>query len=208
MSAELTGRDRLPDIARADTMAVTISTRHAGGRDRQTDLVETMLAAWESGPWPPEQLSLSFYVSTDGENVLTYAQWSDPEVRISGAVTYRLYRSLVPDAPGGTPPVPGCIAIPSFDVDGPERQRAIVDTLLDGPLARPIPGLVAAHFHVSADGTRVINYAEWADEDTHQGALSGDVLSEAGRTTRAMPGVRGIGCPRYRLHRGLTRPSV
>lgn len=31
----------------------------------------------------------------------------------------------------------------------------------------PMPGSIAAHFHISTDGTRLFNYAEWTDAQAH-----------------------------------------
>ncbi|MFC7309340.1 monooxygenase [Streptomyces monticola] len=220
--------DRYPDITRPDAALALISTRYVGDSESQRHALDTSVAAWSAHRWPTGLLSVSLYADVVGESVLTYAQWNDEAAcdaftRARGPavfggldaaidhdrcepVKFRRYRSTEPGDDASSPP--DCIAVPSFDVDGPERQRRIVDTLLDGPLGKQLPGLIAAHFHLSTDGTRVINYAEWTAEELHIRALTGPVLQEAGAITQVMPGVRGIGCPRYRLHRTLLAPQV
>ncbi|MER5462799.1 hypothetical protein ABT010_19370 [Streptomyces sp. NPDC002668] len=51
------------------------------------------------------------------------------------------------------------------EFDGPdtEPQRAWVDGVFEalGTEPHPHPGGIAGHFQVSADGTRVLNCAEW-----------------------------------------------
>lgn len=45
----------------------------------------------------------------------------------------------------------------------PDRQRELVDLLAhatDEVIAHQ-PGFIAANFHASTDGTRVVNYAQW-----------------------------------------------
>jgi adenine deaminase len=68
------------------------------------------------------------------------------------------------------------------------------------------PGGIAGHFHVSVDGTRVLNYAEWVDEASHVQAV-GDAGSigraPAWRRVQTMPGVVNLGFRRYRPY--LTR---
>lgn len=200
---------RFPDVARPDARTVLIGPRFAGGPERQLELAQEALHGWEHEPWPDGLLSASCFLSTDGLTVLTYELWADEAARAAETVAFRLYRSVIGDGEGdGGPRVPGCIAIPSFDTDGSERQRAIVDSLVDGPLARPIPGLIAAHFHLSTDGTRVFNYAEWTDARSHEAAMSGAVLQASARLTQGLPGIRNIGCPRYHLHRTVTGPAV
>ena len=63
------------------------------------------------------------------------------------------------------------------------------------------PGGISGHFHISVDGTRVLNYAEWVDEASHVEAV-GDAGSigrgPAWRRVQTMPGVVNLGFGRYR----------
>ncbi|MDN5769284.1 MAG: antibiotic biosynthesis monooxygenase [Microlunatus sp.] len=46
----------------------------------------------------------------------------------------------------------------------PERQQELVDVLDEATeqVMRHLPGFVSANIHASLDGTRVVNYAQWA----------------------------------------------
>ncbi|MGI5467495.1 antibiotic biosynthesis monooxygenase [Streptomyces sp. CA-132043] len=213
----------LPDIARPDAGLALVSPLYVGSPARQLVASEEATAPWRERPAPEGFLSFNTFVSTDGENVLTYAQWTGQDaydafvraergrkdgvagtgdVRRADPIRYRLHRSNVTDP--GT--VPGCIVAPVFDVDGPERQRLVADALLDGPLAPPYPGLVALHFHVSTDGSRVLNYAEWVDEESHENFMKSEMPTKAFEAIQDMPGVRGLGGKRYVLHESVTAP--
>ena len=66
-----------------------------------------------------------------------------------------------------------------FTVD-PSRQRNLV-ALLDSAteeVMRHRPGFVSANIHASADGTRVVNYAQWQSED-HFRAMLADPAARA-----------------------------
>ncbi|TYP87502.1 monooxygenase [Blastococcus xanthinilyticus] len=195
-----------PDVRRPDSGIVLVSPRYVATADRQRAAAAEAVAPYRDNSPPPGFLALTAFGSTDGQTLLTYAQWAgDDDYRrfdgshAPGAGTGRAqpirfvpYRSAV-HAPGS---VPGLVVAPTFDVDGPERQRTSIDALVDGPLSEPVPGLIASHFHVSLDGSRVLNWAEWVDEHAY------DEFMRSARPARfldaiTMPGVRGIGGKRY-----------
>jgi heme-degrading monooxygenase HmoA len=168
-------------------------------------------------------------LSGDADTVVTYAQWTSddahrafsesqpprPRATAAGAilepaepVRYRLRRSVV--APG-TPQDVGCIVIPTFDVDGPERQRHIIGVVAGPDDSEPeaVPGLISAHLHASTDGTRVINYAEWTDEDAHQRMIDATPTNDQAQWRNEITGTAGIrftGYKRFHLYRTLTNP--
>ncbi|GGO46158.1 hypothetical protein GCM10012287_15810 [Streptomyces daqingensis] len=78
---------------------------------------------------------------------------------------------------------PGCVAIVDVEFDGPDadRQRAWSDTVFEAMEGDPAPhpGLIPAHFHVSADGTRVLDYAEWESAGAHADAVGDEGDSSA-----------------------------
>jgi heme-degrading monooxygenase HmoA len=127
-------------------------------------------------------------------------------VERSGPVTYRLYRSSVPD---GSPRVPGCVVIVNIEAEGSERARQWVDFMFDdmGAEAGTHPGLISANMHISTDGTRVLNYAEWTDEEAHRAMVASAAPAEVARVTEGVPGVRPVGFRRYALYRSLIRPQ-
>lgn len=207
---------RLPEITRADAAAALVTSHYVGTPERQRALAEATVAEWRGSPPPAGFLSLTCFLSGDGETVLAYAQWTSVETHRRFAATaptpagidlrkpvrYRLYRSA---ADGGDQP-PGCVITATFDVDGPERQRYITDALLDAA-ARigPLPGALSSHFHHSLDGSRVLNYAEWSDLDAHDAAADNADLDELYRISSETPGVRPTRGRMYLPHAHLIR---
>ncbi|MBT2386701.1 antibiotic biosynthesis monooxygenase [Streptomyces sp. ISL-11] len=209
-----------PDVDRTDSGLALITPLHVGTAGIQRAVADAVVAEWTAAPRPAGLLSQSCYVSTCGENVWTYEQWAGLEsyrasgrmyekpaalpglgeggadIERSAPIAFELYRSNLYD----TQRIPALIVAPTFDVDGRGAQRAIVDALLDGPLKATVPGLLAAHFHYSLDGSRVLNYAEFTEESAHVAFLAGPTAQAATRLTQEMPGVRGIGGKRYLLH--------
>jgi hypothetical protein len=156
--------------------------------------VEAAVVEREGSPWPEGLLSVSYFVSFDGEKVLTYAQWASEDAAsgLDGPepIIYRLYRSGVSD---GETRVPGCI---------------VSETV-------PHPGGISADFHLSVDGKRVLNYASWTDAEAHRRAI-GDPgapgvarsLSPQWHTVQNTPGVTPLGFKRYRLDSSVAVPLV
>lgn len=202
-----------PDVRRLDSGIALVSPLYVATPEQQG--LEAMRAAafFRENSLPPGFVSFSAFGSTDGETLLTYAQWtSDSAYRRYQAnveqsahanwadpIRFALYRSSVLD-PGSRP---GVLVAPTFDVDGPDRQRTSIDALVDGPLSKPIPGLIASHFHTSLDGSRVLNWAEWVDEAAHKHFMQTSVPGEF-LNAITMPGVRGIGGKRYTLLEAVT----
>lgn len=206
----------VPDIDRGDVHAVFMSHWYVEGADQGRRVLDDIADAWEQAHRPAEILSFSCYLSTGSDHftVMTYAQCTRPDVyrpfvhglRTPAArtepVEYRLHRSvlLTPDAGPAS-----AIVVASFDVDGPERQRYIIDSVTDNIAKSPRDeqtGLIASHFHISVDGTRVINFAEWTSDEEHIAFLEGATRHRSLRLATDTPGVRPIGFTRYHLHRG------
>lgn len=61
----------------------------------------------------------------------------------------------------------------------PERQRELADILIQATedVMQHIPGFVAANIHVSDDGERVVNYAQWESAEALQ-AMYGDPTAQ------------------------------
>lgn len=59
-----------------------------------------------------------------------------------------------------------------FTVD-PTRQNELLDALdnATSKIFATVPGFISANLHASLDGTRVINYAQWAGEQQYKEAL-------------------------------------
>ncbi|MDX3338227.1 MULTISPECIES: antibiotic biosynthesis monooxygenase [Streptomyces] len=225
MTTHLTDR---PDPARTDARIAKVSTWNVGTPQRQREAVDAIRKTWESRAWPhPGLLSYSVHAGEDGATLLHYSQWTGEqafqdfvrEVRdgrnaeIDAAVpgierlalhTYELYRSGL-RAEGDTRET-GCVVIVDVEFDGPDpdRQRAWVDAVFEalGEEAELPAGGIAAHFHTSTDGTRVLNYAEWESAGHHIAALAapGEGVgspSPLWERVQKYPGMTGGGVNRY-----------
>ncbi|MFD3700836.1 hypothetical protein ACFWUZ_32710 [Streptomyces sp. NPDC058646] len=202
-------------IARPDAHVRYMSYWFVDGADQGRAVLDEIVAAWRSTPWPEGILHLSCYLSTDHDTVLTYAQCTDDTVyrtflrslpdgpaRVE-PIQFRLHRSVVADPDAGAP---NAVVAASFDVDGANRQETIVAQVvgnLEKAPAEEQAGLIASHFHLSLDGTRVINFAEWVSDQAHVEFLEGATRHRSLRIAQDMPGVRPIGYKRYHLHQGL-----
>ncbi|MFD3735768.1 antibiotic biosynthesis monooxygenase family protein [Streptomyces sp. NPDC058632] len=190
--------DRFPDLARVGT--AVIGTRHVGGPDRQQPAVDAEVQAVDCAPPPHGLDAVSWFASTDGETVLSLAQWEstvtyDAFVRdggyaapLAGPPDYRLYHSL---AERDETRVPGCLITAAFDVDGPERQRSFTDAVLAvQPEEGGHPGAISAHFLHSTDGSRVLLYTEWTSVEAHQEAAEAGDHDKGHEIFSGTPGVR------------------
>ncbi|MGI5151548.1 hypothetical protein ACQEVC_35185 [Plantactinospora sp. CA-294935] len=183
-----------PVINRPDVTTVLVAEVITRGPERQRALAEAIVAHWQAIQWPSRLISLNCFVSTDGESVLTYAQWSSDEalsasLRDEGSVSrpptpgwgipgvqspepqrYRLYRVVRGGAITGPAPVARCFPAAIFKMENHEAARGWVDGLLASEEAtegeeRDYPGAIAANFHISVDGTSVFLLSEWASEE-------------------------------------------
>jgi hypothetical protein len=218
-----------PDPARSDAGLILSSEWAVGSPDRLVTTADAVIAAWADFPWPDGLLAYSLFLDADGDLIRHYSQWTgeaavadfhrtgrQPRVDLIDAAVpgivrndyteYRPYRS------GRAPEraVPGAIVAVRVDTDDDVLARTWVDAVFealdqDGDL--PAGGL-GAYFHVSTDGRRVLNYAEWESADAHRRALAatGRGISQGPLwdKVQTMPGVRHQSVTRYHLHRTLT----
>lgn len=237
---------RLPPIPRPDVGLVLSSQWRLPTRESQQAAADAAMDAWKHVPWPAGLLSYSCLLSDDGTTVTHYSQWTgdeahqafrrnDPPERVQrilaavpgierqGVFAYRPFRSVVP---GGPQRRPGCIVTVDISFEGPdpERQQRWVETVLKALAAGngAPPGLLAAHFHLSTDGTRVLNLAEWTDAAAHGEFLERSSATPASASpewhrAQHFPGLKGgedgsAGLPgwahvkRHRPYRGLSLP--
>jgi hypothetical protein len=197
-------RTGLPDLNRTDVSTVRVS-------DDVTD-AGSVFTALAQGEWPTELLSFNAYVNTESGAVLTYTQWGGEGADLTRApsVEYRPYRSGTKD----DAPTPGCIVVVRVEFEGPDeqRQRDWIDTVFQALDAQttPHPGGISGHFHVSTDGTKALNYAEWTTEEAHKDALAQSGQGTVGKgplwqKVLTFPGVKAHGFQRYTFQRGLSR---
>lgn len=219
-----------PDVARVDAGSALITQWTVGTRERQRAAAEAAIAGWSHVGWPDGLLAHAVFAADDGDTLLQYSQWQSdsaiaafragarpawmefvdtrvPDIGRDWAHETRLYRSMLPH-----PELePRCLALISFETDGPDRQRAFVDALidrLDGIADAHHPGAIASRFHLSTDGARLFNYSEWTSADAHAEVLQTH-LREGGPLRRFIaefPGLRPLGFRRYRLQASLSLP--
>jgi len=227
----LTEPTTLSDALRADAGLVLVGEWAVASQQDQRPAADAALAAWQDGAWPVGLLAYHCLLGEDGGNLLHYQQWTSadacrafvatgrprwlasvaaavPGIQHRQATGYQRYRST-PRLDGA--PATGCLATVSVDFDGadPERQRDWVDSVFsaaDSDQASLEAGLVAAHFHLSVDGTRVLNVAEWTNADAHRRAVT-KPAARLRRTTQQFPGVTGIAVQRFTSYRGRHRPT-
>ncbi|WP_433548220.1 antibiotic biosynthesis monooxygenase [Streptomyces sp. CA-294286] len=124
--------------------------------------------------------------------------------------SYDLYRSSLTE---GDDRLPGSVALVEVDFEGPDRTRArewvdAVFAVLEGPSTEAdaprtvADGSLAAHFHVSRDGARALNLAEWVDAASHEAMMNapkgpaGEVPAEW-RRVHEFPGLAASRVRRY-----------
>ncbi|KUL53356.1 antibiotic biosynthesis monooxygenase [Streptomyces sp. NRRL F-4489] len=205
--------DAFPDVRRSDAGTVLVSSWIVPEARFQRPAADAALAAWEARRRPDAMLALTALLSTDGTHVLYYAQWTDdeahrewartarpaaiepidraiPGIHRPGVVRYRRYRSHTPEE--AVRARPGYVATPAFATTGPDAQRALADTVIGLLEKEHVPGLLAAHFHASKDGTRVLNVAEWASGSAWEEFAAGGVSARLREAIGALPGVTPV----------------
>jgi hypothetical protein len=102
------------------------------------------------------------------------SQFFPTRKEIEGFIPSRTHPTMV----GGDLFLWRLVFVVTFDVDGPDRQRKPIDALLNGPLSKPIPGLIASHFRISLDGSRVLSWAQWSHEAAHEDFMQTSLQDE------------------------------
>ncbi|MET8212406.1 hypothetical protein ABZT51_41790 [Streptomyces sp. NPDC005373] len=108
------------------------------------------------------------------------------------ATAFRHYRTVRGTALTEPAPVPESFPVAFFDTADEDAARTWLDGLLTSEERsegedRAYPGAVAAHLHISLDGTKVLSFSEWLTEDqavAHIEAVWAPVLKEFGGTGR------------------------
>ncbi|GHH88072.1 hypothetical protein [Streptomyces capitiformicae] len=178
--------DVRPVIDRQNVSIVVVEEVVTGDARRQRSAAAAVVAHWESAPWPAGLVSQILFTSTDGDLLLTYAQWSSAEaldeagsaprpdwralgVEPGAPTAYELYRVVRPTALPDPPPLPQCYPAAVFAMDSHDAARKWIDGLLDNEEQnegqdRAYPGALAANFHIAADGTGIFLLSEWVSE--------------------------------------------
>ena len=216
-----------PAILHRQTKALSVAQWTVPSATGQKTALQTFATILEHMPWPKGLLASTLLLSVDGSSLLNIGQWdNDPDCDsyvegghrsiarqldrvvawIAGtqAARYFLYRAGVRDRIT----IPGCAVLVSVKFDGPDesRQREWVDNVFEaiGAAASPPSGGLSAHFLLSSDGTRVLNYAEWTDAESHQEAITasqqgGGFAGPEWTKVHNQNGIKASGFQRYRL---------
>ncbi|MBB5853082.1 antibiotic biosynthesis monooxygenase [Amycolatopsis umgeniensis] len=169
---------------------------------REWPSAEAALAAFEKRRGEG-LVSFTAYEGIDHDGAFTYEQWTSEDAieDLDGAPVFHLYRGERGEG------APGCLVIVSVEFEGPDEQRQrdwidLVFAALASEPARPEGG-ISGYFHVSSDGTRVLNYAEWTGAEAHVAALAAPGANGIGTTgawqkVQTYPGMSGGSVKRYR----------
>lgn len=177
-------------------------------------------------------LSHSCMLGVDGTTLLHYQQWSDTDAaRAFIATGQHDWHRAIDAVVQGTEREParefeiyrsrrfarerlrtGCVVIVDRVFHRPDREQARqwIDSMFALPEPDdPMPGAIAAHFHLSADGSRVFNFAQWTSAQAHRQISYGTVeeLNAAladkpdWRAVEAAPSLTRTKFRRYRPYR-------
>ncbi|NGO07418.1 hypothetical protein G5C60_07060 [Streptomyces sp. HC44] len=165
--------------------------------------------------WADEQ-SYEAFAKTHRQERVDEIDTAVPGIERLSLGRYRRYRSR--ERAAGDTRTPGLIVTVRIDFEGSEgfegfegfegeaaeRRRDWVDSVFTAMSAAPEDdrGLVAAHFHLSTDGTHVLNYAEWESEQSYDEALAVSEPAPEWEAVRTAPGVKFTGS-RYSYALGL-----
>ncbi|MFJ8747208.1 antibiotic biosynthesis monooxygenase [Embleya sp. NPDC127516] len=216
----------LPRVRRADVGTILVSPWIVHTPERQRAAVDATIAEWEGVPWPAGFLTLNCFVSTDGERVLNYAQWTGddehrafmrttrpklvrgideviPGIERPGVIRYRLTGSAIhPEYPA----TPTLIVIDDIEADTAPAARRWAELTLATAVRDHAPGPIATHVHINLDGTRGMAYTEWADAESY--AASRAATGPSDPPDPVLPGVRSLDTRAYHLRKSLHRPTA
>lgn len=90
-----------------------------------------------------------------------------------------------------------CMTLINVFTVEPSSQQQLLDILIKSTdeVISQKPGFISASFHASADGTRVVNYAQWTDEESWRKAIFEDQDSGA-----HIAQIEGVGKPDYNTY--------
>jgi len=229
---DLTGP--LPPVSRKDTH-VLVATWRAADPDTQHAAAAAAVDDWRRRPWPTGLLAHTVLLGTDGRTLVHYAQWTDEaalddfrrtaraahndtlddtlDEAVAGierleAVGYRLYREALPERPFE----PGAVVLVSFRTDSAATGERFVDELLSrhpvttgeqGPA-----GMAGNHFHIAVDGSRLLNWAEFATVEDHERVVAERLQADddVPRLVERTAGLEPIGFQRFLPYRTVYGP--
>lgn len=110
--------------------------------------------------------------------------------------------------PEVTRPDAGYVGLVSFRVENPVSQHKLVDAIAPEVerWIRHRPGFLSAHFHLSMDGTRVLNYSQWTSESAYSDFQRDPNTEVLQRAIADVPGVQEKESVGYRLYLSVVAP--
>ena len=153
--------------------------------EQQQELIDTIKEFLETVQTLPGFVSASLHKSIDGVKVVNYAQWSsmddfesfinNQEVKAKASKLFEfdppdthVYEIVTSESKVGTPEIKEgeyIVHVAEFRMQ-PENQPKMVELAKEHVKpAMEQAGLISATFHRSLDGTRVINYGQWANKE-------------------------------------------
>lgn len=89
----------------------------------------------------------------------------------------------------------------------PEDQRRMYDEIVDVTgVIRRFPGFVSANVHLSEDGTRVVNYAQWRSREEFEAMQTHPSVQDHFRRCRALAEIDSVFCSVDFAHGGAGGP--
>ncbi|MDJ0735346.1 MAG: antibiotic biosynthesis monooxygenase family protein [Nostocaceae cyanobacterium] len=153
--------------------------------ERQQELIDTITEFLQIVKQQPGFVSANIHKSIDGVKVANYAQWqsqadyenfiNNSQVQAKSAKIRafkpdsHIYEVVISSSKAGTPKIKQGQYITHFAEFRmqPANQPLMIKLAKENiGKAMELPGLISANFHRSLDGTRVINYGQWLDQET------------------------------------------
>lgn len=184
-----------PDFTDPDVGLVVSSEWVLGTPERLNAAADAVMRSWRDDEWPAGIQSYTLLLGSDGSTMRHYSQWDGvqafaqyteqlrdarvapvdvqfPEIVRRGMQHYRVYRTFEAPEPM---PKPETIVVALGTFPEPGDAHRFVDDMLDSPTPENEPtgssGLASAHFHVSLDGTEILNYAQWTNDAAYRDAM-------------------------------------
>ncbi|MFD6437090.1 antibiotic biosynthesis monooxygenase [Streptomyces venezuelae] len=100
----------------------------------------------------------------------------------------------------------GLTFISTWSTGSPERLRATLDAIAKAWETRPWPheGLLSYTVYGGSDGSTVLHYSQWRDEEAYQDFFAGAANGRDARNAEidaAVPGIERLGLDKTRLYR-------
>ncbi|WP_019508242.1 antibiotic biosynthesis monooxygenase [Pleurocapsa sp. PCC 7319] len=182
--------------------------------EQQLELIDAIKEFLETVKTQPGFVSANLHKSTDGVKVANYAQWknietfeafrSNQDIQTKAAKLFEfdtpdshVYEIVTSESKVGTPEIKTgeyVVHFAEFSMQ-PENQPKMVELAKEHiKPAMEQPGLLSATFHRSLDGTRVINYGQWENQQAIE-----ELVKKPG-FSKAAPYWEGIADNEYHLY--------